>query len=160
MKILWGALLFVFVFFLSACNGGSGSPVSIQDAWVRPAIMDDGASGGGDEMSMDMDGPTSAGYMVIKNSAATADRLLSAESDSAKALEIHLSEMVDGVMTMRPVDGGLEIPAKGQMELKPGSYHIMFVGVQQDFKVGDKINLTLNFENAGEIKVEAEVRNP
>ena len=37
-------------------------------------------------------------------------------------------------------------------------YHIMLIGLKQDLKVGDSIEITLKFENVGEIKVTAAVR--
>jgi periplasmic copper chaperone A len=157
--ILFFCILLLFGLF--ACTRDEASPITVRDAWARPAIMDDGAgSGGNDGMEMDSDGPISAAFMVIRNRKDTPDRLLSAESTAASVLEIHLTEVNDNVMTMRPVEGGLEIPANGQVELKPGSYHIMLIDVQQDLKVGEKIPITLLFENAGEIRVEAEIMNP
>jgi hypothetical protein len=65
--------------------------------------------------------------------------------------------MGGGTMGMRPIDR-LEIPAGGTVELKPGSYHIMLIGLNQELKPGDKIEITLTFEKAGEVKVTAEVR--
>lgn len=61
------------------------------------------------------------------------------------------------MMGMQKVDR-VEIPAGGRLELKPGSYHIMLIGLTQDLKVGDRIEITLRFEKAGEITVSAEVR--
>ena len=62
-----------------------------------------------------------------------------------------------GMLGMRPVDR-VEIPAGGTLELKPGSYHIMLIGLNQDLKVGDSIEITLKLEKAGDVKVTAEVR--
>jgi hypothetical protein len=67
--------------------------------------------------------------------------------------------MKDNVMSMSPVEA-IEVPANGQVELKPGGYHVMLVGLKQDLKVGDIVKLTLVFEKAGRIDVEAEVKNP
>ncbi len=83
--------------------------------------------------------------------------LVAAASDVADAVEIHLSEMKDDVMTMRQVDG-VDVPAAGEAVLKPGSYHIMLIGLNQELAVGDKVSLTLTFEKAGQMNVEAEVR--
>ncbi len=160
MRFITIICVILFTFGLCACNGNTTTPITIQDAWARPAIMDDGAHSDDSGMEMDTNGPISAAFMVIRNRTDSPDRLLSAESTAASVLEIHLTEMKDNVMTMRQVEGGLEIPSNGQVELKPGSYHIMLIDVQQDLKVGDKIPLTLTFENAGEVKVEAEVKNP
>jgi copper(I)-binding protein len=62
-----------------------------------------------------------------------------------------------GMMGMQPI-ARLEIPAGGSVELKPGSYHIMLIGLKQDLKVGDSIEITLKSENAGAAKVTAAVR--
>jgi periplasmic copper chaperone A len=58
---------------------------------------------------------------------------------------------------MQKVDR-LEIPAGGSVQLKPGSYHIMLIDLTQELKAGEKIEITLNFEKAGAVKVMAEVR--
>lgn len=59
--------------------------------------------------------------------------------------------------TMQRVDK-IEIPAGESVELAPGGYHVMFTNLHRDFKVGESVEVTLTFENAGEIKVTAEVR--
>jgi len=60
---------------------------------------------------------------------------------------------------MHPVDS-IEVPANGQVDLKPGGLHIMLIGLTGDLVAGEKIPLTLEFENAGKIQVEAEIRAP
>ena len=65
--------------------------------------------------------------------------------------------MGGGMMGMQPI-ARLEIPAGGTVELMPGSYHIMLIDLKQELKAGDKIEITLTFEKAGEVKVTAEVR--
>ncbi|MCK4899380.1 MAG: copper chaperone PCu(A)C, partial [Anaerolineales bacterium] len=54
----------------------------------------------------------------------------------------------------------VDVPARGQVELKPGGLHIMLIGLSRDLKAGDQVSLSLGFEKSGEIKVEAEVRAP
>ena len=60
----------------------------------------------------------------------------------------------DGVMTMRPVSGGLEIPAGGKVALKPGGYHLMFMALKRQPKQGEKFQATLTFEKAGSVTVD------
>lgn len=60
-------------------------------------------------------------------------------------------------MMMREV-AGIDIPAKGKVEFKPGGYHIMFIKLKKQIAKGDKFNLTLKFENAGDINVEVVAR--
>jgi copper(I)-binding protein len=77
-----------------------------------------------------------AAYMVIKNSGSSADALIGASSDVADKAEIHETKMVDGNATMSPV-ARIEVPAGGSVELKPGSYHVMFIGLKQPLRSGE-----------------------
>jgi copper(I)-binding protein len=61
--------------------------------------------------------------------------------------------MKDGVMIMRPVEGGLEIPAGEMVELKPGGVHIMFMAVSDPFDEGESVPVTLEFEKAGSVEL-------
>lgn len=93
------------------------------------------------------------GYLKITNSG-PADRLISIKSERSAAVEIHEMKMNGAVMEMRELDGGLAIPANSTVELKPGSYHLMFMNVAQPFKEGEMIKATLVFEKAGSVDVE------
>ena len=64
----------------------------------------------------------------------------------------------NGVMKMREVAGGLPIPASGSVVLKPGSYHVMLIGLKKPLTVGEKFPLTLTFEKAGNISVTVPVQ--
>ncbi|MDF1608535.1 copper chaperone PCu(A)C [Hoeflea sp. YIM 152468] len=100
------------------------------------------------------DAPVSGGYMTIHNSGAEADRLVSGEAAFAGRVEIHEMSMEGEVMKMRQLAEGLEIPAGGDVELKPGGYHIMFIDLEQQLAEGDKYPVTLVFEKAGSLEVE------
>jgi hypothetical protein len=93
------------------------------------------------------------GYMTITNSGA-ADRLVSGTATIAGRVEVHEMAVNNGVMTMRELAGGLPIPEKGSVELKPGSYHVMFMDLKQPLKMGESFKGTLTFEKAGTIEVE------
>ena len=96
-----------------------------------------------------------AGYVVLKNHGPAADKLIAVTAEIARKAEIH--EMaVDGkgVMTMRPLAGGLEIPSRGEARLEPGGVHIMFMGLERNPKQGETFKGTLTFEKAGAIDVE------
>jgi len=96
-----------------------------------------------------------AGYVVIRNHGSVADRLVSATGEIAGRTEIHeMAVDAKGVMTMRPLADGLEIPAGGQAELKPGSFHIMFLDLQRSAKEGETFRGALTFEKAGSVEVE------
>jgi copper(I)-binding protein len=97
-----------------------------------------------------------AGYMVIRNKAASADRLVGASSPAAARMETHVTMRDGDIMRMREVQG-YDIPAGGSFELKPGGAHLMFVDIKQPFKEGERIRATLKFERAGEVSVEFHV---
>lgn len=99
-----------------------------------------------------------AGYMKITNTGAAPDRLISGSSDAAPTFEVHEMTMDNGVARMRPVKGGLEIKPGETVELKPGSFHVMFVGLKKPLSTGDHIKATLVFEKAGTVNVEYDVR--
>lgn len=72
---------------------------------------------------------------------------------------MHLSQMkADGTMEMIQQEK-IDLPADGEVELKPGSYHIMFIGLKQDLVAGNEITLTLTFEKAGEITLTVPVKD-
>jgi copper(I)-binding protein len=98
-----------------------------------------------------------AGYLLMRNKAAAADKLVGASSPMAARVETHVTEKQGEVLRMREVKG-YEVPAKGSFELKPSGAHLMLVDIKRPFKAGEKIPLVLRFEKAGEIKTELEVR--
>jgi copper(I)-binding protein len=96
-----------------------------------------------------------AGYLTLKNNGTEPDRLLAVTGEIAGRTEIHhMSVDTDGVMTMRPAHDGVEIPPGGEVELKPGAFHIMFMELKQGAKEGVKFKGTLTFERAGTVDVE------
>jgi len=95
------------------------------------------------------------GFLVLNNTGSEADRLVGVSSPIAMKGEVHEMAVDDkGVMTMRPVEGGLEVPAGGSVELKPGSYHLMFMGLSARPVDGETFKATLEFEKAGKVDVE------
>ncbi|MCB2136020.1 MAG: copper chaperone PCu(A)C [Rhodobacteraceae bacterium] len=99
-------------------------------------------------------------FMVIDNSATADDRLTDATSDAAKRVELHTHKAdASGVMQMLHVPEGFVIPAGGQHQLARGGDHVMLMGPTMGFKDGDTLNLTLSFENAGEVTVLVPVDN-
>ena len=103
-------------------------------------------------------GPARAGaaYLRIEN-AGDNDRLIAASSDRAGKVELHSMEMTDGVMRMREVEGGVPVPANGNVALEPGGLHIMLMGLTQPLVEGERFPMTLTFEKAGTIEVEIAV---
>jgi copper(I)-binding protein len=134
--------LLVIAIITSACGGSD--KVTIQDAWARPGFR----------------GDTSAVYLTITNPTDLGDGLIGAASDIAAVAEIHLSQMDDaGTMTMERQDLVI-IPAGDSAELSPGGLHVMLVKLVKDLSIGDTFPLTLEFQRAGDITVEVEVKQP
>jgi len=115
--------------------------VKVENVWARPTVA--GQSGGG-------------GFLTITGGAA-ADKLVSASAGVSKNVELHKMEMDGNVMRMRPVEGGIDVPAGATVMLQPGGLHIMFIGLNKTLKAGDTFPMTLKFEKAGEVKVDVKV---
>lgn len=134
------------ILVLTGCAQQSTGPqIKIEDAWARPSA------------GADMNG---AIYFRIVNDGKEADKLLSADTPSAKAAEAHESMADDnGVMSMKPREI-VQVPAGGEVEFKPGGLHLMLVDLKQPLAVGDEVSLTLRFEKAGEIVLNVKVGEP
>lgn len=101
--------------------------------------------------------PAGGGYLKVTNMGKEADRLLAVSADVSKSVELHSMSMEGDVMRMRQVDG-IDVPAGGSVELKPGGLHIMFIGLKGPLKAGDTFPATLKFAKAGEVKVAVQVK--
>jgi len=94
------------------------------------------------------------GYLKIVNTGTAPDRLVGGSTEVAGKFEIHEMSMDNGVMKMRPMAGGVEIKPGQTVEFKPGSYHLMFVGINKPLEQGKPVKGTLEFEKAGKVEVE------
>ena len=94
------------------------------------------------------------GYLTIVNKGAAADRLVGGSLPGAGRFEIHEMRTNNGVMQMRPLPAGLEIKPGETVELKPGSFHLMFMELKQPLEQGKPVKGTLVFEKAGTVAVE------
>ena len=97
------------------------------------------------------------GFMKITNNGKVTDRLIGGTFIAAGQFEVHETQMKDNVMRMRRLEKGLEIPPGATVELRPGSYHVMFIGLQSGLKEGERIKGTLVFEKAGKVEVEYKI---
>ncbi|MFK7744886.1 MAG: copper chaperone PCu(A)C [Roseobacter sp.] len=104
--------------------------------------------------------PTGAAFMVIKNTGAEPDRLLSASSDVAKRVELHTHiDQGDGVMKMVELEEGISLPAGGSHSMVRGGDHVMFMGLTQSLEQGGDVSVTLTFEQAGDVVITIPVDN-
>lgn len=97
--------------------------------------------------------PVSGGYMIIRNEGAQADRLLGGSAEFAGRVEVHEMAMDGDVMRMREIEGGIEIPAGGQVTLRPGGLHVMFMQLAEPMVEGTQWPATLTFEQGGDVAV-------
>lgn len=127
---------------LAACGEPSAEAggLEIADAWARASATQ-----------------TSAAYLTIENRTGEDDTLLEVRSPVAERVEIHDMTMEDMVMRMRKLDN-LPVAAGERVELAPGGKHIMLIGLSGPLEEGASVPLTLVFEKAGEIVIEAPVR--
>lgn len=170
--------ILVVLLFLTACAtpATAGPKIHVESAWARPTDASSmaGASGtagmqdmtGGEtsdtqgmtEMpGMSGSGTNSAAYFIIVNDGSEADSLIGITSEVANSAEMHETRIENDVAQMVPISR-VDVPANGSIEFKPGGYHVMLVGLTQDLKVGDTLNLTLQFEKSGEVALDVPIR--
>jgi copper(I)-binding protein len=137
------AVVMVLSAFTSQAHSFKLGAIDIGHPWARPTAAGQKAGGG---------------YLKLTN-AGGADRLVSASSEVADSVELHSMSMDGNVMRMRQV-AGIDLPAGQTVELKPGGFHIMFMGLKAPLKEGSKFPVKLKFEKAGEVVVEVKVEQP
>jgi len=99
-------------------------------------------------------------YMAISNNGATDDVLIGVHAPVSNHAQLHANEMTDGVMQMRPVEGGIVIPAGETVFLEPSGLHVMLMGLGDRLVEGERVPLTLEFQSAGSLDVEATIEGP
>ena len=95
-------------------------------------------------------------YMTLRNNGNVPDKLIRIASPVAERAEIHETKVEGGMAMMRPVDG-VELKRRSSVQLKPGGLHVMLIGLRRPLKEGERITLSLTFERAGTIEIEARV---
>lgn len=98
-----------------------------------------------------------AGYMTIDNLSKKDIKILSAESNVFNRVEIHLTEMKDGMMRMTRQEN-LIIKANSHVELKQGGLHMMLMGKLKPIKTGSVIPVTITLDNGEKINIELKVK--
>lgn len=112
-----------------ASEGG----VTLDGAWVKATDED-----------------MTAIFGTLSNHSDAALTLESAAVDVDADAELHEVVQEAGSSVMRAVDGGLEIPAGGELKLEPGGYHIMLVELGDPITPGQDLELTLRFSDGSE----------
>lgn len=174
-------LIGVLSMLVAACGSSDDDPSSaevgaleVSEVWSRPVVllddhMDD-EDGDAEEHDHDHDDDSDEGssdggtvgvvYLTVENTGDGDDRLVSASSDVAMAVELHNVNMVDGVMQMRQVEQGVAIPAGETVVFEPNGLHVMLIGLHEALEVDDTFDVELEFAEAGTVVVQSEVREP
>ena len=133
-----------FLVALTLASGMAHAAVTATDAWVRGTVPAQ---------------KTTGAFVTLQSSEGS--KLVSVTSPAAASAEIHASEQKQGVMHMHALDA-IALPAGQRVELKPGGFHIMLVGLTRALGAGDTVPLTFTFEDRQgkrtRIEVRAEVR--
>ena len=116
--------------------------VKVEGAWARASVQ--GQQGAGAFMNI---------------TAAQDMRLVGASSPVAGAAEVHEMRMDGDVMKMRAVPA-LELPAGKTVQLKPGSYHLMLMGLKAPLLKNSTVPVTLRFKNAAGVDSQLELSVP
>ena len=129
MKKIW-IFVFLTTLLLSLCQP-QDKGFEVKDYWLRSAVK----------------GGNTAMYMSIQNDSTVGDELVKVSSDIAEAVEMHKT-IIDnnGAMQMSPVSSVLLEP-DAEVIFEPGGLHVMFIGLKQDLKAGDKVEVTIHFKN-------------
>ncbi len=114
--------------------------VKVDDPWVRATVAPQKATGA---------------FMQLTSTKAA--KVVAASSPVAEMVEIHEMKMDDGVMKMRAVDA-LALPAGQAVALKPGSYHVMLMGLKAPIKAGETVPLTLTVEGEDKQRTTVEIK--
>ena len=100
-----------------------------------------------------------AGYITITNNGDTIERIIGGRAEFAGRVELHEMKMVDQVMKMSQLPGGVEIKPGESVALKPGGNHIMFMQLDDALKKGERRQVMLEFENAGKVTLDFHVKS-
>jgi len=121
---------------------GQAPTVTVRDAWVR-----DAAAGR----------TTTAAFLTIANTGNTARALIRGIASVGDTLELHEMKRDNGMMRMSPVTR-IEVPARGEVALRPGGLHLMIFGLTAPLTVADTVALTLTLDDGTTLMVQAPVR--
>jgi copper(I)-binding protein len=116
--------------------------LQVEDAWVREAPPN---------------AHMMAAYMTLKNTGSGDAVLTQVDSPAFDHVMLHKSEVVDGVARMIH-QSEIVIPAKGAVELKPGSFHLMMPAPEKRLVEGDRVEFVLTFSNGDTTRAQADVR--
>lgn len=132
--------LLIATSFISQQTLAQVTSVTVKDPWVRPTVAQQKVTGAFMQLTASQD-----------------MKLISVSTSVASSVEIHTMEMDKDVMKMREIKS-LDLPSGKTIELKPGSYHIMMMGLKRAIKEGEIVNVTLHLEDKDKKQQTLEVK--
>ncbi len=131
----------IALIYALSCSAVYAQSVEVKDAWVRATVTGQKATGA-----------------FMKITAKDGAKLVAASSPAAGVTEVHEMKMDGGVMKMRAVEGGLDVPAGKTVELKPGGYHVMLMDLKGPVSVDSAVPMTLTFTDAKGVQSKLELK--
>jgi len=144
---LASATLFTACSTDAADDSPAADAITVSKPWIK--AVDDVAA---------TNGMTSA-FAVVENSSDRDIRIVSASSDAASTVELHEVVESGGTTSMREIDGGIVVPARGSVTLDPGGEHFMLMGVKKPIRSGDTVTITARFDDGSTDAVKALARD-
>jgi copper(I)-binding protein len=141
-SIMKKSLTIFFTGLMLISNFAFANSINIEDAYVRATPPNT---------------QNSAAFMVIHNTLNKDVKLVSASSDIAQRVELHEHIHEDGMMKMRQVEE-ISIQSEQKVALKPGGYHVMFLGLKEALKEGNSVQFSLYFDNGDKIMIDAPIK--
>ena len=117
--------------------------LAVSDAWIR--LLPGEAPAGG--------------YFILRSGGNHREVLIGVTSTAFGQAMMHRTTEEGGLSRMRPVDA-VEIPTRGRVVFSPGGYHLMLTGPKRKLAVGDRVEITLEFEGGQKLSIPFEVRGP
>lgn len=124
-----------------ACETVTVGDLTIQHAWSKASIG--------------VDRPA-VFYVEITNSGSSDDALVGISTPAAGMPMLHETVVTDGIASM-PHAMSVPVPAGQTVQLAPGGYHGMLMGLTAALKEGDRFPVTLTFEKAGAVTANVDV---
>ena len=140
--------LYLLTFILSSSQSFSETitykGLVLSDFWIKKVIANNNVT---------------AGYIKIENKNEKNERLISVESNFSKRTELHYMNIKNDIMIMKHLEDGVLIKSKSKINLKPRSFHIMFIDLTKSFNKTSNQKVKFNFENAGSIIINMPIIN-
>ena len=118
------------------------SEIVVRDAWVREAPPN---------------ASVLAAYLTLENQGSKADKLVAVLSPDFAKIEIHATEIRDGVARMIALDA-LPIPPHAVVTLAPGGQHLMLHHPRRALTAGAHVKMELQFSSGTRLTVITPVR--